>query len=244
MHIFKKILGFFLSLGTTIWLTLALLCLLLYGSFVMPLREEFLALHSVPLFQWLTENHLGITWWLWCSTAILSVLTLNTIFCSIESVIKKRDAGNRLLVISPQVIHIGFLFILLAHLLSSYGSFKGTAVVSKGSALQLSNGLTVMFDAINMDIDPSGYIREWSAEIKYLRDGRQISSDTISPNNPSFQDGLGIYIKTVQPAPLPAAVIEVSRDPGALWALIGGILFLTGMTTLLLLKIRIEEARS
>jgi len=45
----------------------------------------------------------------------------------------------------------------------------------------------------------------------------------------------------VKVAPFPVAMIEVSREPGAPWALAGGILFIAGMVTLLFLKIRQEE---
>ncbi len=237
----KKVLDFFLSLRTAIWLLLALLCILLYGSLLMPVKEEFQTLHAVPLFQWMTENPLGVVWWLWAAIGVLSLLTANTLLCSIESVLKKRGAKNLLLVLSPQVIHIGFLFVLLAHLLSSYGSSRDTGFVAKGSAVTLADGTTVRFEEITAEADPSGYISDWSAEISYLREGAQFRSDVIKPNSPSFQGGYGIYIKTVKFQPFPTALIEVSRDPGALWALIGGILFLAGMSTLLALKIRREN---
>ncbi len=237
----KSFFNFFLSLKTAFWLLLLLLGLLLYGSFIMPLKEEFQALQTVPLIPWLKGSRLGITWWLWGSIGILSVLTANTLACSIESVIKKRTARQWLLIISPQVAHAGFLFILLAHLLSSYGSFKGTAIVYRDTVLRMPNGLDVVFDEIKTVAGPSGYISEWTADIRYFQGERQIRSDIIRPNQPSFQDGLGIYIKTVQAGPFPVALIEVSREPGAYWALIGGILFIVGMVTLLALKIKREE---
>ena len=237
----KKALDFFLSLRTAIWLLLALLCILFYGSLLMPVREEFQTLHAVPLFQWMTENPLGVVWWLWAAMGVLSLLTANTLLCSIESVLNKRGAKNLLLVLSPQVIHIGFLFVLLAHLLSSYGSSRDTGFVAKGSAVTLADGTSVRFEEIKAEADPSGYISDWSAEISYLREGARFRSDVIKPNSPSFHGGFGIYIKTVRLQPFPAALIEVSRDPGALWALIGGILFLAGMSTLLALKIRREN---
>ena len=241
MTIFRNILSFLLSLKTAIALTLALLGLFLYGSFAMPLNQEFQLHHVTPLLPWMVENPLSITWWLWASFVIVSLLAANTLFCSIQSLIRKRDTTQWLLVISPQVIHAGFLFILLAHLLSSYGSFKGTTFVAKGSELPLPNGLTVFFEAINAESDPAGFIRDWSAEVKYFREGRQVASDVIQPNNPSFQNGLGLYIKTVRFDPYPVALIEVSREPGALWALVGGMLFMIGTITLLMLKIRREE---
>lgn len=241
MKIFKNIFKFFLSLRLSICLLVVLLSLLFYGSFMMPEKGEFQTLHTTPLFQWLMENPSGITWWLWAAIGVLSLLTVNTLLCSIESILKKRGSKHWLLIISPQVIHVGFLFMLLAHLLSSFGSFKGTTFVYKDTMLHLPNGLIVIFNGINTDIDPSGYIRDWSADITFFKEGRQLTGDVIRPNSPSFQDGFGIYIKTVQSGPFPAALIEVSREPGAFWALVGGLLFLTGIITLLIFKVKRED---
>ncbi len=207
----------------------------------MPFKDEFLMLHTTPLFKWLLDNPLTITCWIWGAIVVVSLLTVNTLLCSIDSLIKRRSARHWLLVIAPQIIHIGFLFILLAHLLSSYGSFRGTTFVFSGTMLQLPNGLDVVFDDIHIDIDQTGYISNWSAHIRYFKDGRHLTSDVILPNDPSFQDGLGIYIKTVRMKPFPAALIEVSREPGAFYALVGSICFLGGMITLLILKIKKEE---
>ncbi len=240
--IVKRLSDFFFSLRTAIWLLLSLLVLLLFGSIMMPLKEEFQSMSMAPLFQWMAGNPVGITWWLWAAVGVLSLLTANTILCSIESVLKKKGAKHWLLVLSPQIIHIGFLFILLAHLLSSYGSFKGMTFVVQGSMLQLPNGLTVLFKDVNTNVDPEGYIEDWSADISYFRGTAEIARDVIRPNKPSFEEGLGIYIKTIRMEPVPTAMIEVSREPGAPWALAGGLLFIVGMATLLILKIRIEAA--
>ncbi|MDA8434283.1 MAG: hypothetical protein M0Z60_15170 [Nitrospiraceae bacterium] len=241
MDILKKIAGFLASLSTAIWLLLALLCALLYGSIIMPMREEFQGLHMMPLFRWLSDNPAGITWWLWAAIAVLSLLTANTLFCSVDSVIKKSGARNLLLVLSPQVIHIGFLFVLLGHLLSSYGSYRASGFVAEGASLPLPDNETVVFDRISADVGPSGYVTDWAAEIRYLKDGSPVRSNVIGPNSPSFRNGYGIYIKTVEFRQSPVALVELSRDPGAVWALVGGMLFLAGMSTLLALRIKRER---
>ena len=239
----NKILKFFLSLRTAIWLLMALLWLLFYGAVVMPANEKFLALHTAPLFQWMTESPPGMTWWLWAAIGVLSLLTANTLLCSIESVVKKKSARQWMLVIAPQVAHIGFLFILLAHLVSGYGSFKGTAVAYENAGLRLPNGNEVLFRKIDVAMDPAGYMKDWAVYIEYFKDGRSLGSDRILPNSPSFQDGLGIFIKNIRFQPYPVAMIEVCKEPGAVWALIGGILFMAGMMTLLFYKIKKEEAK-
>jgi hypothetical protein len=241
MNTGKNIFHFFFSLRTCIWLLLVLICLLFYGASIMPLREEFHTLNTIPLFQWLYENPSHITWWLWCVIGVLSLLTANTLLCSIESILRKKGSRQWLLVISPQVIHIGFLFMLFAHLLSSQGSFHRTTFVHEGTTLLLSKNLSVVFEEIQVTIDPSGYIQDWSADVRYFQEGGQMVRDVIRPNAPSFHDGFGIYIKTVHVQPFSFAMIEVSREPGAFWSLIGSILFLIGMITLLILKIKREN---
>jgi cytochrome c biogenesis protein ResB len=154
---------------------------------------------------------------------------------------RKREARQWLLIISPQVMHVGFLFILLAHLLSAYGSVRGVTFAYQGTVLQLPDNLDVRFNAVNANMDASGYITDWSADIEYFRDSRPLATDRILPNSPSFREGIGIYIKTVKALPFPVAMIEVSREPGATWALAGGVLFMPGMVTLLALKINREE---
>ncbi len=239
--VISKIFSFFLSLRTAIWLLLALLLMLLYGSFIMPSKPEFSSINSIPLFDWLRENPTGITWWLYGSIILLSLLTANTIICSIESLIKKRQHRKWLLIISPQIIHIGFLFILLAHLLDAAGSFKGTAVAYEGSVFVLPNNLTLKVKDLQIDISPTGYIKDWTANIEYLSDGKKIKDDSLRPNSPSFYKGLGIYLKDIRPYPFKAVLLEVSKEPGAIWALIGGILFMAGTITLLMLKIKKES---
>ncbi|RPI36001.1 MAG: hypothetical protein EHM54_06830 [Nitrospiraceae bacterium] len=241
--VLNNLLKVFLSLRTAIWLLMALLCLLLYGAVVMPANEEFLALHTAPLFQWITESPPGITWWLWAAIGVLSLLTANTLLCSIESVVKKKSARQWMLVMAPQVAHIGFLFILLAHLVSGYGSFKGTAVVYENAGLRLPNGNDVLFRKIDVDMDSAGYMKDWAVYVEYFKDGRSLGSDRILPNSPSLQDGLGIFIKNIRFLPYPVAMIEVCKEPGAVWALTGGILFMAGMMTLLFYKIKKEEAK-
>jgi hypothetical protein len=56
-----------------------------------------------------------------------------------------------------------------------------------------------------------------------------------------LRDGIGVYIKTVKMSPFPVAMIEVSREPGAPWALAGSVLFLAGMVSLLAFKITRED---
>ena len=237
----RGIYNFFLSLKTSIWLLAGILLLLLAGAVIMPGHEEFQGLHTVPLFPWLAGNEPRLTWWLWGSVALLCLLMLNTVACSIESVFRKWTARKWLLIISPQIIHIGFLLILLAHLLSSTGSYRNMAFAYRDSVVQLPNGIEVLFRDIRTQIDPSGYITDWAADIEYSAGGNLLGRDSILPNSPSFRDGFELNIRTIRVAPFPVAMVEVSREPGAPWALAGGLCFLAGTAVLLVLKVRRDE---
>lgn len=240
--ILKHIINFFLSLQTSIWLLGLFIAVFFAGAFIMPIREEFRYIHSVPLFEWLKEHPLWITWWLWGSIGILSVLTINTIFCSIESIIKKRRSRQWLLIISPQIIHIGFLFLLLAHLLSSAGGFKDHAVAKEGTFLQIpDSNIALHVKDIDIRLDAYGFITDWAVGIEYFSEGNMIKNDRISPNNPSLKGGLNINVKDLTTLPKKAVLLQVSREPGALWALIGGILFMAGTVTLIVLKAKLEK---
>ena len=241
MKIIKRLTGFFFSLSTTLWFLGLLLLLLFAGAFIMPGTQEFQELHSIPLFDWLQKQPLKITWWLWGLTGILAVLALNTIFCSIESIVRKRKVTQWLLLISPQIIHIGFLFMIFAHLLSAIGASQELVVVREGSLVKISDDNTVLkIEDINIKIDYYGYITGWAVSVEYLSDGKTFLKDIIKPNNPSVQMGFNINVKDIRAYP-EAVLLQINREPGALWALTGGILFMACIVTLIILKIKLER---
>lgn len=236
----RKFLDFFLSLKTSIWILWILIALLFAGAFIMPTKKEFQTINSVPLFQWMVEQPISITWWLWGSIGVLILLTLNTILCSIESLIKKRKATQWLFLISPQIIHIGFLFILLAHLFSSSAGFKTYVVADEGALLKMPNGALIAIKNINISIDRMGFITDWAVEVEYQKDSTLVKSGKINANKPFLDEGFGVYVKDLQAYPFKAVLLEISREPGAMWAFIGGILFMIG--TIVLISLRIKQS--
>lgn len=242
MVILKYIGNFFFSLQTTLWLLGLSLLLMLAGAFIMPGSQAFQALQSLPLFDWIYEQPLEVTWWLWGLIGVLAVMTVNTLFCSVKSLVGKGKVTHWLLLISPQIIHIGFLFILLAHLLSGLGAYQTTAAAKEGSILRISKDNTLLkVNNIDIKLDYYGYVQDYTVDIEYLSDGAVIAKDTIRPNDPSDITGLNIIVKDLRPFPNEAVLFQIHSEPGALWALIGGIFFMVGIVTLILLKIRMER---
>lgn len=235
----KNLFGFLFSLKTAFWLLCALIAVLLCGAVLMPLNEEYEGMGSAALFDWLGEARGSLTWWLWGAMALLAALTANTLFCSVESLIKKMERKKWLLVVSPQMMHAGFLFILLGHLASSLGGMKGYATAFEGSALRLPSGTVLKINSIKIDVDERGFIGDMRADVEFLKDGTALKAGQIAPNRPSFHEGYGVYLKDARTYPARSVLIEVSREPGAVWALVGAVLFSAG--TVLLVALRMGQ---
>lgn len=228
----KKIKRLPFSLNTGLILIIMLLLILSAGAILIPFNDTFSYLYVMPLFYWVKEVSLTISWWLVLAIVLIAFLTLNTILCSIESVIKKLGSSKPFIIIGPQIIHAGFLFILLAHLLSSYGAYREIFQVREGSILRLSDGSIAEIKEIVVIVNPSGYITDTGLRLIHNHNAEYI----IRPNNPFFHRGIGIYIKTAYPYPAKLALIEITREPGAIPAIIGAVLFVIGNIILLVLK--------
>ncbi len=235
--------NFFLSIKTTVWTLLALIGLFFVGSYMMPAhRDIFSSMNDDLLFRWverIASANIAYTWWFYAAIAGLAVLTSNTLACSIKTVAGRWTRPEILLRLSPQVIHIGFLFILLAHLLGAGWGYKVTGALPEGASARLPDGNTVYLHSVQADVNPYGMPEGWSADVSvYHADERKevIAAGKLGPNQPLLYGGVGIYMKSFGLEPQPYAVLLVARDPGAVWALTGGILFALGAFMLLVLK--------
>ncbi|HAM53170.1 MAG TPA: hypothetical protein DCP92_21645 [Nitrospiraceae bacterium] len=238
--IIKKCISIFLSLRTALWILMLLIIFAFAGAIIMPAHEEFQSINSVPLLQWLPKQSPSATWWLWISIALLAMLSANTLFCSIESIIEKRQFKEWFLMIAPQVIHTGFLLILVAHLMTGLWGFKATAEAREGTGLYLPGDTLVQIKDITISSDSLGYMTDWFVVIEYLSRGKVVKTDRLMPNKPSFNEGIGIYVKDLRAFPDKAVLLEVSKEPGAPWALIGSALFTVGIVMLVILKMKRE----
>ncbi len=225
---------------TAVWLLCLLTLFFFVGAIIMSHEEAFQNMHAVPLFEWMVSQTASVTWWLWISAMLLVLLSANTLFCSVDSIVKKRKAIKWLLLISPQIIHAGFLCMLLAHLFSSMGAFKSFEVAMEGRLFTLPDNSELEVRQINLSIDPYGHLVDWRVDVAYLVNGKMVGQDLLLPNKPIFRNGIGFYVRDLRALPYRMILVELSREPGAPWALVGGILFMVGTLTLLALKMRRE----
>lgn len=232
--------NFFLSLKTAVWTLFVLVCLFFLGSYMMPAhREIFASMNDDILFRWIGNTAAGslwYTWWFFGALAGLALLAINTVACSMQAVKGKWTRSDFLLRISPQVIHAALLFILLAHLLGAGWGYKVSGMMPEGAFARLPENRALHLKAIRVRTDDRGFMTDWTAEALLYEGDRVVKTGTLGPNAPVFYEGMGIYLKHLSFESGPMALLVVAKDPGSIWALVGGILFMLGSITLLFLR--------
>ena len=216
----KKAYQTLISLTLGLWLMTGVMLTLAVGSFSRASMAS--GMNDMPLLVWLQRAPLSFSWWLWLCVGFIALLCLNAFLCTVEALRKK---GRN---IAPHLMHAGFLLMVLAHLASAYGGFKQQLQMSEGGSIGFPDGEQVIVERISGQVGPMGMMSAYRAE---LRLGGTLHG--VQPNGPLFHKGYGIYLKDVALEPRPVALFEVHREPGALAALIGALLFTAGNLMLL-----------
>jgi hypothetical protein len=235
----KNIWRFCISIELCLGL-LALVCVVMAaGSFLLK-GDYAAAINAVPLLVWLREVPVGMSWWLWLTVILLALLVLNTILCSSETLWFRRGRVGVVSLFAPQLIHAGFLLIVLAHLQSAYGGYKQQVEVLEGMVAQLPDGRRFGVAGINVVMSPMGMPTGFSGEL--VTNLSNLSERvTISPNHPWFSGGYGVYIKHAEGYPYKRALLEIHREPGAGMALAGALIFTVGNVLVVWLRSRAKE---
>jgi len=219
---------------------LALVCgAMAAGSFRLS-GEHAAAINAMPLFSWLSQAPFAVSWWLWLSMALLFLLAVNTVLCSASTVTARLGRAGLLPLLAPQMMHAGFLLIIIAHLLSSTGGFKEQVVAVEGTMIRLPDGRPFAVDSIGIATSPAGMPTAISSELATGEDAAP-GRVSISPNHPWLSGGYGVYIKQAEAYPYPRALLEIHREPGAAMALAGALLFAAGNLLLLYLRSNARE---
>ena len=224
---------FLTSLSLSLWLTFGIMLFLGVGSFVS--GGESGSINDMPLFDWLRGAPIAVSWWLWVTLALIAGLVVNTIVCSIESLRSKVGKSRFFVLIAPQVMHLGFLFIVLAHLFSAWGGFKQSIEAREGTTISFPDGSGVRVESIRATRGKMGMVTDFAADILTIGTGGGEKA-TLGPNRPFFHLGFGLYLKHVEPVPNPSAYLEVHREPGAGLALAGALFFTVGNLVLLAVR--------
>lgn len=235
----RRLWRFFISIELCLGL-LGLLCLAMgAGSFLLA-GEYAVAINFMPLLVWLRQVPFGVSWWLWLTVVLLALLALNTVICSFDTLRLRWGRAGIVPLIAPQLIHAGFLLIVLAHLISAAGGYVQQLEVTEGSVAQLPDGRQFGVAGLYVKTLPNGMPVGFSGElVTDLRNPQQRIS--ISPNHPWLSSGYGVYIKQAEGYPFKRALLEIHREPGAGMALAGAILFSAGTVLLVWLRSKSRE---
>lgn len=230
---------FFISLELSLGL-LALVCVVMgAGSFSLS-GEYSSTLNSMPLLAWLRATPFYISWWLWITLSLLALLTVNTILCSSETLWSRWGRGGWNGLLSPQLMHAGFLLIVLAHLLSAVGSSLNAVEVGEMTLADLPDGTRFGVASISVTTSPQGMPLAFSSELVPNVE-KPTERVVISPNHPWFFNGFGVYIKQAEEYPIKRALLEIHREPGASMAFAGSLLFTVGNVMLLFTRSKQRE---
>jgi len=223
---------------------LALVCgTMAAGSFRLS-GDYAAAINAMPLFSWLRQTPLTVSWWLWLSMALLALLAVNTALCSISTLRARWGRAGLIALFAPQLMHAGFLLIIVAHLLSATGSFMEQVVAFEGAVIRLPDGRLFAVNSIGIDTSPSGMPTAISTELTTVGAGAAPKRVSISPNHPWLSSGYGVYIKQAEEYPYRQALLEIHHEPGAAMALAGALLFIVGNMLLLYLRSNAGETAS
>jgi len=236
----KTIINFFLSLKTAFWLFAVFVVLCFIGSLSLPANLAFFSgIDDTPLFTWLREvSEPGTTWWIYALIGLLAVFAMSTIFCTVEALIERTTWRSIALKLSPQVMHVGVLFIMLGHLLTATLGEKIDIDVRKGETAPVGNVASIMLVDVRETTDENGYAVDWEATLRWIENGRSSALHRLRPARPLYFGAYGLYTKAVESGPRASAWIRINRDPGAPWALAGGLLLSLGAAAFLYARVR------
>jgi hypothetical protein len=220
------------SLDLGFWLMGGIMSFMALGSFLI---GESSGINEGALLAWLTAVPPAISWWLWVILALLALLVLNTLLCSIEAIRTRFSRIKLVPLLAPQLIHLGFLLVVLAHLFSAMGGAKEGGQVQPGMTVTLPDNSQLRFDAITGQVGPFGMATDYAAAITHVTaNGTKTAS--IRPNHPYFHNDYGIYLKHAELGPQPFGIVELHREPGAGAAMAGALIFTVGNIALLALR--------
>jgi len=101
---------------------------------------------------------------------------------------------------------------------------------------KLPDGLSLYLNDLRPQVDERGRLKDWAADVFLYENGQRVTGGSLGPNAPLFYKGVGVYLKSFDLQDRPVAFLMVSRDPGAVWALAGSVLFMIGTVIILMLK--------
>jgi cytochrome c biogenesis protein ResB len=171
----------------------------------------------------------GATLWLYGLLAATGLLAVSAACCAADRLPRIFRGEGTLRRLLPQVMHIAFLGVVLAHLASAlYGErIIGITVTQGGVAPVGKTGWALRLERLDAAFGPAWPPQDADATVTLFRDRTPVARGVVRTNAPLFHGGYGFYIKNFGSTQRGAsfAVFDASRDPGAPAVLAASLLF-------------------
>ncbi len=228
----KTLWSFFSSIRLTIYLVLIFVLIAFIGSFIMQGNPLFEGMNHEILFKWLFAdgiNNIGKLWWLYVLIILTFVLAINTVICNINrfsSLIKYKQKlhKRKWIEFSSYLMHIGFLLVLIGHLISS-----STGFISKGNILYESAPFKapnmdyyVRLDNLKADYYEGGYLKSVESNLTVIENEKEVLNKKVEVNQPLSYKGIYFYQVDFGEVVSGANLLIGSANEGKLYSLGSG----------------------
>lgn len=232
----RKLYNLLISLWTLEGLIAIAVGICLVGSLMLPSHLAFFSgIDDTPLFQWLShEGKPGITWWIYALITAMGLIALSTALCTMDALLRlkglkgRKDIMRRLY---PQFIHLGVLLVMLGYLMTAWVGTREDVLLKEGQAHELPGGISMTLVKVGIDAQKRDYYDDWVAEIS-IADASRERTASLRPVEPVREGNVMLFFKSItlkgKGAETSSALIRIVRDPGAPWALAGGLMVVMG----------------
>ncbi len=225
----KAIWGFFSSVRLTIYLVLIFVLAAFIGSFIMQGNPLFEGMNHEILFKWLGAEgmeNIGKLWWLYALIILTFALAINTVVCNINrfsSLIKYRERlrKRRWVELSSYLMHLGFLLVLIGHLISSSTGFKTKGnILYEAAPFKAPNmDYYVRLDNLKADYYEGCYLKSVESILTVIENEKEILNKKVEVNNPLSYKGVYFYQVDFGEVVSGANMLIGSENEGKLYSL-------------------------
>ncbi|MBI3354716.1 MAG: cytochrome c biogenesis protein ResB [Nitrospirae bacterium] len=192
-----------ISLRLGIYLILVFVFVALIGSFIMQGNPLLDGINQEVLFKWLYAyglTNIKASWWLFALILITFLLGINTVLCNTDRffslfALRKRLRKRLWIELSSYAMHLGFLIVLVGHLISSTTGFKSKGNIAyQGVPLKVPYmDYYIRLDDLKVEYYPNGYPKDFESKLTVIEDGRDVLNKAVMVNHPLSHKGAYLY---------------------------------------------------
>ncbi len=225
-------LKFFVSIKTYLWVTGIGMGIFLIGSFYIPKNLAiFSGINDMPLIKWLLLNNnvFDKLLWIYVLIAIMLLVWVSTLICSLDAIIKRTTRKTFVRILSPQILHIGIVLVILGHGISALSGYKHDVSMTAMESYEVRG--------FNMKVNNMDFFKKPGENSTRWRVNLEIDNNMhiLEVGKPAFYNNVGFFVKSAREKKQ-LAIIGLIYDPGVLWEIIGAVVFVVGAAGLFYTK--------